>query len=76
MAALLPGIAAVDIEVQGPRVAGSGGVHVRTPSGMTPLADLSLGYQEDVRVDRQYGLAPFSTPFREVLTLCLKARSC
>jgi hypothetical protein len=34
-----------DIQIQGPRLAGSGGVHVRTPSGMTPFEDLSLGYR-------------------------------
>ena len=49
VASLLPGLTAEDIDVRGPRGAGLDpdrcGVHVRTPSGMTPLADLSLGYQ-------------------------------
>jgi hypothetical protein len=50
VAALLPdNLTAADIEVRGPRDAGRdpdrSGVHVRTPSGVMPLADLSLGYQ-------------------------------
>jgi energy-coupling factor transporter ATP-binding protein EcfA2 len=46
VARLLPEeIKAKDIEIQGPRIVGSGGVHVRTPSGMTPFDDLSLGYR-------------------------------
>jgi len=45
VARLLPeDIKAEDIEVRGPRALG-GGVHVRTPSGMMPFADLSLGYR-------------------------------
>ncbi|HEY3825153.1 MAG TPA: AAA family ATPase [Bryobacteraceae bacterium] len=50
VAALLPdNLTAADIEVRGPRDAGRdpdrSGVHVRTPSGVMPLGDLSLGYQ-------------------------------
>jgi len=49
VASLLPDLTAVDIDFRGPLVAGrdpdQSGVHVRTPSGFTPLADLSLGYQ-------------------------------
>jgi putative AbiEii toxin of type IV toxin-antitoxin system len=49
IASLLPGdLTAEDIDVRGPRGVkdpDESGVHVRTPSGMTPLADLSLGYQ-------------------------------
>jgi energy-coupling factor transporter ATP-binding protein EcfA2 len=49
VAALLPDLRAEDIEVRGPRIEGRdrdlSGVHIRTPSGMTPLVDLSLGYQ-------------------------------
>jgi hypothetical protein len=45
VARLLPeDIKAEDIEVRGPRAMG-GGVQVRTPSGMTPFRDLSLGYK-------------------------------
>jgi hypothetical protein len=40
---------AEDVQVRGPRLAGrppdQSGVHVRTPSGFTSFADLSLGYQ-------------------------------
>jgi len=46
---ILPGLTAVDIEVRGPRIEGRdpdlSGVHVRTPSGVVPLAELSLGYR-------------------------------
>jgi len=50
VASLLPGgLDADDILVQGPRNLGrppdESGVHVRTPSGFTSFADLSLGYQ-------------------------------
>jgi hypothetical protein len=50
VAFLLPGnLTAPDIKVLGPRDAGRdpdrSGVHVKTPSGVVPLADLSLGYQ-------------------------------
>ena len=50
VAALLPGdLTAADIDIRGPRIAGrdldQSGVHVPTPSGVTPHADLSLGYQ-------------------------------
>jgi energy-coupling factor transporter ATP-binding protein EcfA2 len=50
VASLLPhGFAAKDIQIRGPRYEGRdpdrSGVHVKTPSGVTPLADLSLGYQ-------------------------------
>ena len=50
VASLLPGdLTADDIEIRGPRIDGrdpdQSGVHVRTPSGVTPFADLSLGYQ-------------------------------
>ena len=49
VASLLPDVAAAQIEIRGPRVEGRdpgrSGVHVRTPSGVMPLADLSLGYQ-------------------------------
>ena len=49
VASVLPDITAKDIEYRGPRIAGrdpnQSGVHVRTPSGVMPLADLSLGYQ-------------------------------
>lgn len=50
VAALLPaGLTAKDIQIRGPRYEGRdpdrSGVHVKTPSGVTPLADLSLGYQ-------------------------------
>jgi len=50
VASLLPGgLNADDILVQGPRILGrspdQSGVHVRTPSGFTSFADLSLGYQ-------------------------------
>ncbi len=50
VAALLPGdLTAPDIDIRGPRIAGrdldQSGVYVPTPSGVTPLADLSLGYQ-------------------------------
>lgn len=49
IADLLPGMKAADIYVRGPHVpgrsAGEAGVHVRTPSGIVPLADLSHGYQ-------------------------------
>jgi len=49
VAALLPNLTAEDIEFRGPRIEGrdpdQSGLYVRTPSGMTPLVDLSLGYQ-------------------------------
>jgi len=49
VASLLEGLSAEDIEVRGPSGVGGDpdrrGVHVRTPSGFTPFADLSLGYQ-------------------------------
>jgi predicted ATP-binding protein involved in virulence len=48
VAALLPHrLTADDIEIRGPRIQGrdQSGVLVQTPSGQTPLADLSLGYQ-------------------------------
>ncbi|MGP7795511.1 AAA family ATPase [Sphingomonas sp. CLY1604] len=49
VASLLEGLKRTDIEFRGPRVPGRKpsecGVHVRTPSGVVPLADLSLGYQ-------------------------------
>ena len=49
VASLLPDVAAAQIEIRGPRVEGRdpgrSGVHVRNPSGVMPLADLSLGYQ-------------------------------
>jgi hypothetical protein len=50
VAFLLPeNLTALDIKVLGPRDAGRdpdrSGVHVKTPSGVVPLADLSLGYQ-------------------------------
>lgn len=46
VARLLPGNLNVDdIEIQGPRIAGIGGVHLRTPSGMTPFQRLGLGYK-------------------------------
>ncbi|MEN3230237.1 AAA family ATPase [Methylorubrum rhodesianum] len=49
VADLIPDMAASDIEVRGPRVPGrpesEAGVHVRTPSGIIPLAGLSHGYQ-------------------------------
>src|SRR5262249_23464156 len=49
VASLLPDLTAEGIEIRGPRIAGRDpdqcGGHVRTPSGVTPLADLSLGYQ-------------------------------
>jgi len=49
VASILPGLAAEDIEVRGPRIEGRdpdlSGVHVRTPSGVVPLAELSLGYR-------------------------------
>lgn len=48
VAALLPGrLTAEDIIIQGPRRKGKdqSGVLVQTPSGKTPFADLSLGYQ-------------------------------
>jgi AAA domain, putative AbiEii toxin, Type IV TA system len=49
VAALLPDLKAESIEFRGPRISvldpDQSGVHVRTPSGVTPLADLSLGYQ-------------------------------
>jgi predicted ATP-binding protein involved in virulence len=48
-ASILPGFTAGDIEVRGPRIEGRdrdlSGVHVRTPSGVVPLAELSLGYR-------------------------------
>jgi predicted ATP-binding protein involved in virulence len=48
-ASILPGPASTDIDVRGPRIEGRdsdlSGVHVRTPSGVMPLAELSLGYQ-------------------------------
>ena len=44
VASLLPGLTAEDIYFRGPRIArrdpDQSGVHVRTPSGVTPLADL------------------------------------
>ncbi|KQN07542.1 hypothetical protein ASE85_18275 [Sphingobium sp. Leaf26] len=49
IASLLEGLKPSDIEFRGPRVPGRTpaqcGVHVKTPSGVVPLADLSLGYQ-------------------------------
>ncbi|HXB67816.1 MAG TPA: ATP-binding protein [Candidatus Acidoferrales bacterium] len=50
VASLLPrGLTAKDIKIRGPRYEGRdpdrSGVHVKTPSGVTPLTDLSLGYQ-------------------------------
>ncbi len=50
IASLLPGgLTADDIDIRGPRISGRNpersGIYVRTPSGMTPFADLSLGYQ-------------------------------
>jgi predicted ATP-binding protein involved in virulence len=49
VASLLPNTKPEDIQFRGPRIAfrnpNRSGVHVRTPSGMVPLADLSLGYQ-------------------------------
>jgi AAA domain, putative AbiEii toxin, Type IV TA system len=46
VARLLPeDLKADDIEIQGPRLAGSGGVHLQTPSGMMPFEYLSLGYR-------------------------------
>jgi energy-coupling factor transporter ATP-binding protein EcfA2 len=49
VAALIPDLAADDIDIRGPRVPGRSmrecGVHVRTPSGPVPFSDLSLGYQ-------------------------------
>ena len=48
-ASLLPGLTEEDIEVRGPRLEGRdpdlSGVHVRTPSGVVPLEELSLGYR-------------------------------
>lgn len=48
-ASILPGIKTEDIEVRGPRIEGRdrdlSGVHVRTPSGVVPLQELSLGYR-------------------------------
>jgi hypothetical protein len=48
-ASILPGLTAEDIEVRGPRLEGRdpdlSGVHVRTPSGVVPLEELSLGYR-------------------------------
>ena len=47
VASVLEGLTAEDIEVRGASGVGGdpGGVYVRTPSGFTPLSDLSLGYQ-------------------------------
>jgi len=49
VASLLPGATANDIEYKVPRISdrlpGQAGVRIRTPSGMMPLEDLSLGYQ-------------------------------
>ncbi len=49
VASLLPDLTPEGIEIRGPRIAGREpdqcGIHVRTPSGVTPLTDLSLGYQ-------------------------------
>jgi predicted ATPase len=47
VARLLPDLTAAQVEINGPRVEGrdQSGVLVQTPSGKTPLADLSLGYQ-------------------------------
>jgi energy-coupling factor transporter ATP-binding protein EcfA2 len=48
VASLLPGhLTAKDIDIRGPRRNGKdqSGVLVQTPSGSTPFADLSLGYQ-------------------------------
>jgi hypothetical protein len=49
VASLLEGRTAADIEVRGPSGVGGDpdrrGVHVSTPSGFTPLAEISLGYQ-------------------------------
>jgi predicted ATP-binding protein involved in virulence len=48
-ASILPGLRTEDIEVRGPRIEGRdrdlSGVHVRTPSGVVPLEELSLGYR-------------------------------
>ena len=47
VARLLPDLTAAEIVINGPRVEGrdQSGVLVQTPSGVTPLAGLSLGYQ-------------------------------
>jgi hypothetical protein len=47
VASVLPNLTAARIEIKGPRVEGNdgSGVQVWTPSGITPLAELSLGYQ-------------------------------
>ena len=49
VAALIPDLTAVDIDVRGPRVPGrsarDSGVHVKTPSASVPFSELSLGYQ-------------------------------
>lgn len=49
VASLLPNTTAEDIQFRGPRMGfrhpDKSGVHVRTPSGFMPLAELSLGYQ-------------------------------
>lgn len=75
VADLIPDMAASDIDVRGPRVPGrperEAGVHVRTPSGIIPLSNLSHGYQTVFAwtVDlawRLYGAYPQSqNPLRE-----------
>jgi hypothetical protein len=49
VAALIPDLRALDIEIRGPRVPGremrDSGLHVMTPSGLMPFSELSLGYQ-------------------------------
>ena len=49
IASMLPDLKGEDIDFRGPRIAGrdpdQSGVHVRTPSGVMPLEELSLGYQ-------------------------------
>ena len=49
IASLLPDATADDIDWRGPRIASRGplqsGVHIHTPSGMTELRALSIGYQ-------------------------------
>jgi energy-coupling factor transporter ATP-binding protein EcfA2 len=49
VAALIPDLAAEDIDIRGPRVPSrsrrESGVHVTTPSGPVPFSELSLGYQ-------------------------------
>lgn len=49
VAALIPDLRAMDIDIRGPRVPGrdliESGLHVTTPSGPVPFSELSLGYQ-------------------------------